>query len=154
MRQQDCWYTGESDFRKANGTGTDIPSGYRPCPFCHAVIPWGAETCPVCGRVLVERFGSGPPRRSLSRHTCRTRTLFWWNTHVCGPLRAGWRRCRPQHVRRDDFNCTTSRGTSWQVFRPASARTMPSPDRREVVLFLVIASAMILTFIVALFLRS
>jgi hypothetical protein len=46
--------------QRMNGTGGDMPTGYRPCPFCHAVIAWQSERCPSCGRVLVERVGSGP----------------------------------------------------------------------------------------------
>src|SRR5450756_322412 len=36
------------DLRQSmNGSCGDIPSGSRPCPFCHSVIPWESET-PYC----------------------------------------------------------------------------------------------------------
>jgi len=48
-------------WQRANGTGGDMPTGYRPCPFCHAVIPWASERCPSCGRVLISGRASALP---------------------------------------------------------------------------------------------
>ena len=39
---------GQDDQQRTNGTGGDMPTGYRPCPFCHSVIPWESERCPSC----------------------------------------------------------------------------------------------------------
>jgi len=69
---------GQDYQQRTNGTGGDMPTGYRPCPFCHSVIPWESERCPSCGRVLIERVGPGSSQRppSVSRSAGRT---SWWS---------------------------------------------------------------------------
>jgi len=112
---------GTEEQHQANGTSRDMPTGFRPCPFCHSVIPWGSETCPSCGRVLIERVAARPPTPSDS-----------WST--------------------------TTRGTSWAVFRPASSplrrwwpRGIPQPSDRERIIFLAAAAIMVALFLLLLF---
>jgi len=143
-------------------TGGDIPSGYRPCPFCRAVIPWGSERCPSCGRVLVERSVLGAAQAGPSGQ--QTAGLTWW-ARVAVPT---WRRMRAsaqswwRRTRRTSESpwSTSSRGTSWSVFRPADAPTrtwwhglVPAPTPQERRILLTVASLMVGLLLLALVLR-
>ena len=161
-------------WQRMNGTGGDLPTGYRPCPFCHAVIPWESERCPSCGRVLIERVGNvpaqAPPRASRSQ-----RRAPWWTTRtdaVLARLRTAVMRVQEVvHRARHQINCslgvggftrqdpwaTTSRGTSWSVFqstgRPVRTwwpRSLPRPTQRERQIFLVGAFLMVIVFVIVL----
>jgi hypothetical protein len=64
-----------------NGSYGDVPSGFRPCRFCHAIIAWESERCPSCGRVLIERVVPGPSQTppSVSR---LARPTSWWSASI------------------------------------------------------------------------
>ncbi len=146
-----------------DGTSHDMPTGFRPCPFCHSVIPWESETCPSCGRVLMERMGMdhvSAPRKdpSAPRAQRKNEVVFRlarlravvhsWMTHICGASRPS---------ASGDAWSTTSRGASWQVFRPASPasrpwwpRSIPAPTDRERTIVLVAAGILIALFLLAL----
>jgi hypothetical protein len=91
---QEQWNSQGTDYQQqANGTGDDMPTGLRPCPFCHAVIPWASETCPSCGRVLIERVETGrqptpPPTRGTSWsifQPARRPSRSWWPRSIPAP---------------------------------------------------------------------
>jgi hypothetical protein len=153
--------------QRMNGTGGDMPTGYRPCPFCHAVIAWQSERCPSCGRVLVERVGSGPlqkpPRdpRSLNRTS-------WWSASVRSVLarvrQAVQRIVRPTVTGissgRGGSWATASRGTSWSVFQPARRsahsrwlRSIPATTERERQILLIASAVMVLFLLISLVIR-
>lgn len=164
-------------WQQTNGTVGDVPTGYRPCPFCHAVIPWESERCPSCGRVLIERLGNAPaqapPRAPRSQ-----RRVPWWTARTDAAaarlrraamtVNGATRRARYQIGRslgigrfsgRDSWT-TTSRGTSWSVFQRAGLearswwpRSLPRPTQREHQIFLVAALLMTLLFLFALISR-
>jgi hypothetical protein len=150
--------------RHVDGTSRDMPTGFRPCPFCHSVIPWESETCPSCGRVLMERMGadhvSAPRRNPPAPRTQRKNeavvrlarlraAVHSRIAHICGALRPS---------ASGDAWSTTSRGASWQVFRPASPvarswwpRSIPAPTDRERTTVLVAAGILVVLFLLALF---
>jgi hypothetical protein len=149
--------------QRTNGTGGDMPTGYRPCPFCHSVIPWESERCPSCGRVLLERVAPGPLQTapSVSRSVGQA---SWWSASVRPVL------ARARHtIRRrltgmpsatGDSWPTTSRGTSWSVFQPARrpARpwwlgSFPAPTERERQILLIASALMVVVFLFALLIR-
>ena len=158
---------GQDDQQRTNGTGGDMPTGYRPCPFCHSVIPWESERCPSCGRVLIERVGPGPSQTppSVSRSARRT---SWWSASACSALarvrnavvRAGQRSWTGMHSTPRDSWSTTSRGTSWSAFQPARhpARSwwlgsIPTPTEQERQILFITSVLMVVLFIVALLIR-
>jgi len=157
---QDLW-------QSMNGSCGDIPSGSRPCPFCHSVIPWESERCPSCGRVLIERVGPGPSQKppSVSRSA---RWASWWSVGVRpvlarvreAMLRAGRRSWTGMRSAPRDTWATTSRGTSWSVFQPVrnplrswwrGSIATPTEQERQI-LFIAIA-LMVVVFVVALLIR-
>lgn len=158
---------GQDDQQRTNGTGRDMPTGYRPCPFCHAVIPWESERCPSCGRVLIERVGPGPSQTPPSVSHSATRTS-WWSAGV-RPVLARMRHIVLQVGRSPwpgmrsaprDMWSTTSRGTSWSPFQPARhpARSwwpgsIPAPTEQERQILFITSVLMVVLFIVALFSR-
>lgn len=150
-----------------NGSCGDIPSGFRPCPFCHAVILWESERCPSCGRLLIERVGFGasqtPP--SVARPS---RRASWWSARVRPVLaRArhavlpGGRRCSDGVLCAPrDLWATTSRGTSWSAFqltRPPARLwwlgSIPAPTEREGQIFVIATALMVVLLVVALLVR-
>ena len=153
--------------QRTNGTGGDMPTGHRPCPFCHSVIPWESERCPSCGRVLIERVGRGPSQTppSVSRSA---RRISWWSASACpalarvrnAVLHAGrrlWTRVRS--APRDSWS-TTSRGTSWSAFQPARSparswwlRSIPAPTEQERQILFIASALMVVLFVVALLIR-
>lgn len=155
---------GKEEQRQVNGTSHDVPTGFRPCPFCHSVIPWGSETCPTCGRVLIERVAS---TQQLTTRRVPASPPGWW-TKVMAPrlarLRSGVKSVMTHgglasrsSVPSDSWS-TTTRGTSWSVFQPAShpvrawwPRGLPQPTDRERIIFLAAAAVMILLFLLFLF---
>jgi hypothetical protein len=150
-----------------NGSCGDIPSGFRPCPFCHAVILWESERCPSCGRLLIERVGSGAsqtppsvarPSRQASWWSARVRLVLPRARHAVLP---GGRRslnrvlCAPR-----DSWATTSRGTSWSAFqltRPPARLwwlgSIPAPTERERQIFVIATALMVELLVVALLVR-
>jgi hypothetical protein len=155
---------GQEYQQRTNGTGGDLPTGYRPCPFCHAVVPWESERCPSCGRVLIESMRRGPSQTpsSVSRSARQT---SWWSASVAPVLARiqqtvrqigrAWRRGR-RYAPRDSW-ATTSRGISWSVFEPARCPThsrwpgsIPAPTQRERQIFFVASVLMVVVFLVAL----
>jgi hypothetical protein len=158
---------GQEYQQRTNGTGGDMPTGYRPCPFCHSVIPWESERCPSCGRVLIERVVPSPPQTppSVSRATERT---SWWSASV-RPVLARVRQA-VQRIGRPTWTgtssamgdswATTIRGTSWSVFQPARrpARpwwlgSFPAPTERERQILLIASALMVVVFLFALLIR-
>ena len=155
---------GQEYQQRTNGTGGDMPTGYRPCPFCHSVIPWESERCPSCGRVLIERVGPGssqtPP--SVSRATERTSS---WSVGARPALvrlrnailRAGQRSwTRVRSTSRETWP-TTIRGTSWSVFQPARRLvrsrwlgSIPAPTERERQILFIASALMVVLFLIAL----
>ena len=143
-------------------TGGDIPSGYRPCPFCRAVIPWGSERCPSCGRVLIERRVPGGAQAGPGGQ--RAARLTWW-ARVAAPA---WRRMRvsvenrwrgARRTSQAQWN-TTSRGASWSVFRPGAAPTrswwhglVPAPTPQERRILVTATVVMVGLLLLALVLR-
>jgi hypothetical protein len=77
-----------------NGTEGDMPTGYRPCPFCHSVIPWESERCPSCGRVFqTAYFAKNVGFQALEFCFVLTRKIgnvFSLRTQVSGTFRI-WR---------------------------------------------------------------
>jgi hypothetical protein len=157
---------GQEYQQRTNGTGGDVPTGHRPCPFCHAVIPWESERCPSCGRVLVERVGRSPlqPPSTGSR---AARQTPWWSASVAPVLARiqqtvrqigrAWRGTR--YAPRDSWS-TTSRGASWPVFQPTRHRprpwwlgSIPAPTERERQIVLIASALMVTLFLVALLVR-
>jgi hypothetical protein len=156
------------DLRQSmNGSCGDIPSGSRPCPFCHSVIPWESERCPSCGRVLIERVGPDPSQTeaSVSRSA---RRISWWSASACpalarvrnAVLHAGQRSWTRMRSAPRDTWATTSRGTSWSVFQPVrnpsrswwrGSIATPTEQERQI-LFIAIA-LMVVVFVVALLIR-
>ena len=155
---------GQEDQLRTNGTGGDMPTGYRPCPFCHAVIPWESERCPSCGRVLIECVG----RSSLqtpSTGSKAARFTSWWSSGI-GPALARVRQAVPRLGRPKGTGVssatwsTTSRGTSWSVFQPTRhpprpwwLGSIPAPTERERQIVLVASALMVGLFVVALLFR-
>jgi len=155
---------GQEYQQRTNGTGGDMPTGYRPCPFCHSVIPGESERCPSCGRVLIERAVPGPPQTppSVSRATERT---FWWSAGARPALallrntvlRAGQRSwTRVRSTSRETWP-TTIRGTSWSVFQPARRLvrsrwlgSIPAPTERERQILFIASALMVVLFLIAL----
>lgn len=162
---QDRWNTrGIDEQQRTNGTSRDMPTGFRPCPFCHSVIPWTSEICPSCGRVLIERVG---PTRQSTAQRVPSRSSSWWSRVVArriARLRSDIRAAlahggsAARSSARSDSWSTTTRGTSWSVFQPASRpsrpwwpRGLPQPSDRERIIFLAAAGVMILLFLLLLF---
>ncbi len=157
---ENSWNTQKVDTeRQMNGTGRDMPSGLRSCPFCHALIPKDVEACPSCGRILFERFDAGtqkaaqPERRRREPPQWR-RTLTAQLAHAASAVR-GW--LEPRTRPGDDRRTTMSRGESWSVFRPVErARSawwpgsMPAPSEGERLTFITAAAIMVILFIAAL----
>jgi len=156
---------GQDHWQRTNGTGGDIPTGYRPCPFCHAVIPWESERCPSCGRVLVERVGlpsfsknppsSAPSAQPASRWSAGVRPLLarMKNTAVQAGRRP-WTGIRS--ASRDTW-ATTSRGTSWSVFQPTQhpvrswwRGSIPAPTEQERQILFFTSALMVILFLAAL----
>jgi hypothetical protein len=158
---------GQDYQQRTNGTGGDMPTGYRPCPFCHFVIPWESERCPSCGRILIERVGPGSSQRppSVSRSAGRN---SWWSVGVHpvlarlrnAVLRAGQRSwTRVRSTSRESWS-TTSRGTSWSAFQPARSPvrprwlgSIPTPTERERQILFIASALMVVLFVVALLIR-
>ena len=158
---------GQDYQQRTNGTGGDMPTGYRPCPFCHSVIPWESERCPSCGRVLIERVGPGPSQKppSVPRSV---RRISWWSIDVRRGLvrirnavvRAGQRfSTRMRSAQRDSW-ATTSRGTSWSVFQSVSSParswwrgSFPRPTEHERQILFITSILMVVLFVVALLIR-
>ena len=155
---------GQEYQQRTNGTGGDMPTGYRPCPFCHSVIPWESERCPSCGRVLIERVVPSPPQTppSVSRATERT---SWWSAGARPALvrlrnailRGGQRPWTGMRSAPGDTWPTTSRGTSWSMFQPARSPSrswwrgsIPAPTERESRVLLVASVIMVVVFLIAL----
>jgi hypothetical protein len=154
-------------WQSMNGSYGDMPTGYRPCPFCHVVIPWESERCPSCGCVLVEHVGSSSSKTpsSIPRPAQLT---SWWPAGarpvlVCvrnAVVRAGQRSwTRERSTPRDSWS-TTSRGTSWSAFQPARfpARSwwqgsIPTPTEQERQILFIASALMVVLFVVALLIR-
>jgi len=158
---------GQEYEQRTNGTGGDMPTGYRPCPFCHSVIPWESERCPSCGRVLIERVGPGPLQTPLSARFSARRTS-WWSAGVRPVLArirnamvgAGQRSWPGMRSTPWDSWSTTSRGTSWSVFQPSQGRapsswlsSIPAPTERERQILCIASVLMVVLFVVALLSR-
>lgn len=148
-----------------NGTGGDMPSGYRPCPFCHSIIPWESERCPSCGRVLVERVGTDAPQTPPSGSHSARRTS-WWPVSVRlvlarvrnAALLVRQRLWTGRLSSTEDSWSTTTRGTSWSAFQPVrhSVRSWwpgsiarPTEQERQI-LFIAIALMTVVFLIVLL----
>ena len=161
---QEQWNTrGTDEQQRTNGTSHDMPTGFRPCPFCHSVIPWTSETCPSCGHVLIERVGTTRP--AAPRAPARS-SGSWWS-RVVAPRFARLRSSIRTMITRGGFArpstpsdswSTTTRGTSWSVFQPASRpsrrwwpRGLPQPSDRERIIFLTAAAVMVVVFVVLIF---
>jgi hypothetical protein len=158
---------GQDYQQRTNGAGGDMPTGYRPCPFCHSVIPRESKRCPSCGRVLIECVGPGPSQTpaSVSRSVGRT---SWWSVGVRpvlarvrnAVLRAGQRSwTRVCSTSRESWS-TTSRGTSWSVFQPARhpsrswwLGSIPVPTERERRILFIATALMVVLFLIALLVR-
>lgn len=154
---------GTEEQRQTNGTSRDMPSGFRPCPFCHSLIPWASETCPSCGRVLIERVET---TQQPTAQRVLSRSSSWWSRVVApriarlrssirGTVTHGWHTA-PSSPPSDSWS-TTTRGTSWSVFQPASRpsrqwwpRGLPQPSDRERVIFLAAAAVMVILFLLLL----
>jgi hypothetical protein len=150
-----------------NSSCGDIPSGFRPCPFCHAVILWQSERCPSCGRLLIERVAPGPSQTPppVARPSKRA---SWWSARV-RPVLARARHAVLPGGRRSwdgvlsaprDSWATTSRGTSWSAFQPARSPgrlwwlgSIPAPTERERQIFLIATALMVVLLVVALLVR-
>ena len=158
---------GQEFQRRMNGTSGDMPTGYRPCPFCHAVIPWESERCPSCRRVLIERVVPVPVRAPSSTPG-KAGSASLWSAGVRpvlariqrAVLRA-WQQLRAgtQSAPRDTW-ATTSRGTSWSVFqsvqrsaRRSHLRSFPAPTERERRALLITSIVMVVVFLLALIIR-
>lgn len=158
---------GQDYQQRTNGTGGDMSTGYRPCPFCHSVIPWESERCPSCRRVLIERVAPGPSQKppSASRSV---RWTSWWSTGVRPVLarvrnavrRAGKRSWTGMRSAPRDSWSTTSRGTSWSAFQPerSPARSwwlgsIPTPTEQERQILFIACSLMVVLFVVAFLVR-
>lgn len=162
---QEEWNSQGADYRRqTNGTGGDMPTGFRPCPFCHSVIPWDAETCPSCGRVLIERVATS--RSPTQAQKVASGSPSWW-TRTVGPRLAHANAVIRSAMTGDRFTArpasvrgswsTTTRGTSWSVFQPAGhpshswwPRSLPRPTDRERTTLLVTTVAMVILFLAAL----
>jgi len=158
---------GQDYQQRTNGTGGDMPTGYRPCPFCHSVIPWESERCPSCGRVLIERVGPDPLQTPASTYR-PARRISWWSASVTPMLararnavvRAGQRfSTRMRSAQRDSW-ATTSRGTSWSVFQSVSnpvrswwRGSFPRPTEHERQVLFIASVLMVVLFVVALLIR-
>jgi len=155
---------GQEYQQRTNGTGGDVPTGYRPCPFCHAVIPWQSERCPSCGRVLVERVGRSP-QQPLSTGSGAARFTSRWSSGI-GPALARVREAvqrfgRPQgRAPSSETWSTTSRGTSWPVFQPTRHRprpwwlgSIPTSTGRERQILFIASALMVALFLIALLVR-
>jgi hypothetical protein len=118
---------GQEYQQRTNSTGGDMPTGYRPCPFCHSVISWESERCPSCGRVLIERVGSGPSQTPLSVSRLARRTS-WWSAGV-HPVLA---RCSAR---------------SWWL------GSIAAPTEQERRIFFIASTLMVVLFVVALLSR-
>jgi len=153
--------------RQMNGTGGDMPTGYRPCPFCHSVIPWESERCPSCGRVLIERVGSDA-LHAPSRDQQAPRRTSSWSASV-RPVLARVREAVQRIVRgtvtgtspgRGGSWATTSRGTSWSMFEPARRPvpsrwpgSIPAPTQRERQILITAAAVLVSLLLIALISR-
>ena len=158
---------GQEYQRRTSGTSGDMPTGYRPCPFCHSVIPWESERCRSCGRVLIERMESGLSRTS-STVSGRAGFTSRWSSGIRPVLvriRSAVLRARQQlwagtrSASRDTW-ATTSRGTSWSMFQPVQRRarswrlgSFPTPTERERRVLLIASIVMVVVFLVALIIR-
>jgi hypothetical protein len=155
---------GQEYQQRTNGTGGDVPTGYRPCPFCHAVIPWQSERCPSCGRVLVERVGRSL-QQPLSTGSGATRSTSRRSSGI-GPVMARVREAvqrigRPKGTGMSSATwSTTSRGTSWPVFQPTQHRprlwwlgSIPAPTKWERQIFFIASGLMVVLFVSALLSR-
>ena len=155
------------EYRRAmNGTGGDMPTGYRPCPFCHSVIPWGSERCPSCGRVLIERGSRlSPASPLLSRSPGLASRWFSGIRPVVARVRQAVRRTGRSPWTGTSSAAggswlTTSRGTSWSMFQPAqrlaSPRWLgstPAPTERERQILFIASVVMVVVFLIALIIR-
>jgi hypothetical protein len=158
---------GQEYQQRTYGTGGDMPTGYRPCPFCHAIVPWECERCPSCGRVLMESVGSGSSQMRSAASSPAGRTS-WWSAGV-RPVLARVRQAvlpagrRPwtgmRSTPRDSWS-TTSRGTSWSVFQPSRGPSrswwlgsIPTPTERERQILCIASALMIMLFLIALVMR-
>ena len=162
-------------WQQTNGTGHDVPTGYRPCPFCHAVIPWESERCPSCGRVLIERVGHAPAQTAPRRQS----RIPWWTItandaaarlqKAASAVQAAARRIRYQISHslgiggssRPDPWATTSRSASWSVFQPAGRGTrswwpasLPRPTQRERQILVIGGLLMAIVFLIAIIFQS
>jgi hypothetical protein len=155
---------GQEYQQRTNGTGGDVPTGYRPCPFCHSVIPWESVRCPSCGRVLIERVGRSP-LQTPSTGSGATRFTSRWSSGI-GPALARVRQTvqrigQPKGTGVSSATwSTTSHGTSWTVFQPTRHPTrpwwlgsIPAPTERERQIVLVASALMVVLFLVALLFR-
>lgn len=158
---------GQDYQQRTNGTGGDMPTGHRPCPFCHSVIPWESERCPSCGRVLIEHVGLDPLQKPASVPRS-ARRISWWSASVTPmvarvrnavlyAVRRSWMRMRstPQ-----DPWSTTSRGTSWSVFQSVSnpvrswwRGSFPRPTEHERQVLFIASVLMVVLFVIALLIR-
>jgi hypothetical protein len=155
---------GQDYQQRTNGTGGDVPTGCRPCPFCHAVIPWQSERCPSCGRVLIERVGRSS-RQPVSSGSGAARFTSRWSSGIglmLARVREAVRRIgRPKRTGVSSATwSTTSRGTSWPVFQPSRHRprpwwpgSIPAPTKRERQIILIASALMVALFLVALLVR-
>lgn len=160
MNQEQWNSQGTNYQRQTNGTGGDMPTGFRPCPFCHSVIPWDSETCPSCGRVLIERVVTTqqPTTRRIP-----SKPSSWWTRTVAPRLAHLYAMIRSNAMRgrfserasatRDSWS-TTTRGTSWSVFQPAGRpsrswwpRGLPQPSDRERIVFFAAVAVMVVVFL-------
>ncbi|MFZ2414046.1 MAG: hypothetical protein WAW16_07495 [Candidatus Cryosericum sp.] len=165
MNEDSSRAQGQEYQQRMNGTGAgDIPTGYRPCPFCHSVIPWGSERCPTCGRVLIERVG---PVRSQAVPSLSRLAVRWSSgiRPVLARVRQAVRRIgRPTRTGTSSATggswATTSRGTSWSMFQPAQRPvrsrwlgSIPPPTERERQILFIASAVMIIVFLIALIIR-
>lgn len=155
---------GQDYQQRTNGTGGDVPTGYRPCPFCHAVIPWESERCPSCGRVLIERVGRSPVQTPSTGSGAARSTSRWSSGlgRALARVRQAVRRIgQPKGTGVSSATwSTTSRGTSWSVFEPTRHPTrpwwlgsIPAPTERERQIVLIASALMVALFVVALLFR-
>jgi len=155
---------GREYHQRTNGTGGDVPTGHRPCPFCHSVIPWESERCLSCGRVLIERVGRSP-LPPLSTGSRAARSTSRWSSGIGRALarvRQAVRRIgRPKGTGVSSATwSTTSRGTSWTVFQPTRhpprpwwLGSIPTSTGRERQILFIASALMVALFLVALLVR-
>lgn len=116
---------GQDYQQRTNASGGDMPTGYRPCPFCHSVIPWESERCPSCGRVLIERVGPGPSQTPPSVSRSATSRGTSWSA----------------------FQWARSPAGSWWL------GSIPVPTEQERQILFIVSALMVVLFVVALLSR-